>query len=138
LDLFDLIFGIRKKRIFISFAIEDSRYRDYLVAQAKNQSSPFEFIDMSVKKAWQKDEWRKRCRTKIRRSDGVIVLLSNHTMQANGARWEIKCAIQEHKRIIGMRIKKNEQCLIPSELSGKKVIRWSWKNLENFINSIKI
>jgi hypothetical protein len=93
---------------------------------------------MSVKKAWQKDEWKKRCRTKIRRSDGVIVLLSNYTLHASGARWEIKCARQENKPIIGMRVKKNEQCLIPAELSGKKVIRWSWKNLENFINSIKI
>ena len=41
-----------KKRIFISFAIEDEKYRDYLVAQAKNERSPFTFVDMSVKQPW--------------------------------------------------------------------------------------
>lgn len=38
------------KRVFISFAIEDSRLRDLLVGQAKNNNSPFEFVDMSVKR----------------------------------------------------------------------------------------
>jgi len=30
-----------KKRVFISFAIEDKKYRDYLVEQAKSDRSPF-------------------------------------------------------------------------------------------------
>ena len=41
-----------KKKIFVSFAIEDSKYRDFLVAQAKNERSPFSFVDMSVKEPW--------------------------------------------------------------------------------------
>jgi len=36
-------------RIFVSFAIEDEHYRDFLRGQAKNGRSPFEFVDMSVK-----------------------------------------------------------------------------------------
>ena len=40
------------KRIFISFAIEDERLRDLLVGQARNEKSPFEFVDMSVKEPW--------------------------------------------------------------------------------------
>ena len=40
------------KRIFISFAIEDSTLRDFLVGQARNVNSPFEFVDMSVKQPW--------------------------------------------------------------------------------------
>lgn len=39
-----------RKRVFISFAIEDVEYRDYLVDQARKKHSPFDFIDMSVKK----------------------------------------------------------------------------------------
>ena len=34
------------KRIFISFAKEDSNLRDLLVGQAKNNHSPFEFVDL--------------------------------------------------------------------------------------------
>ena len=36
------------KRIFISFAIEDSQYRDLLKGQALNTDSPFTYTDMSA------------------------------------------------------------------------------------------
>ena len=53
-----------KKRVFISFAIEDKSLRDFLVGQAKNENSPFEFVDMSVKKPWD-SAWKKNCRKRI-------------------------------------------------------------------------
>ena len=40
------IASLRDKKIFISFAKEDEKYRDYLVEQAKKSNSPFDFIDM--------------------------------------------------------------------------------------------
>ena len=64
-----------KKVIFVAFAIEDERQRDFLKGQSLNTDSPFEYVDMSVKKAYD-SEWKKRVRTRIRRSDGVIVLVS--------------------------------------------------------------
>lgn len=54
------------KRIFISFAIEDSNLRDLLVGQAKNKRSTFEFVDMSVKQPWD-SSWKTNCRTKNKR-----------------------------------------------------------------------
>jgi|SRR6476661_8002954 len=137
--LFDLLFGkkkINRKRVFISFAIEDIVYRDYLVDQARKENSPFDFIDMSVKKEWNPNEWKSRCRTRIKKCDGVIALISKNTYKAFGARWEIKCAREEGVKIIGMHIKKNEKGAIPIELQGKRVILWSWRNLEKFINKL--
>lgn len=125
-----------RKRIFISFAIEDKEYRDYLVKQAKDNKSPFTFIDMSVKTEWNQNEWKNRCRTKIKRSHGVIALLSKRTHQASGARWEMKCANEERKKIIGMHIRKNDKGAVPPELASNEIIEWSWNNLEKFINSI--
>jgi hypothetical protein len=61
-----------RKRVFISFAAEDIRYRDFLVGQARNESSPFEFVDMSVKQPWD-SQWKTNCRRKIRGCDGMIV-----------------------------------------------------------------
>ena len=124
------------KRIYISFAVEDSKYRDYLVQQARNEKSPFEFIDMSVKRPWKEHEWKKKCRTKIKKCDGVLVLLSKSTYHASGARWEIKCATEEGKKIIGMHIQKKNKGAIPPELKKKKIINWSWRNLETFIDNI--
>lgn len=140
MGLLDWLFGEDEseeiKRIFISFAIEDSKYRDYLVQQARNKKSPFKFIDMSVKRPWKKHEWKRKCRTKIRKCDGVLVLLSKNTYHASGARWEIKCASEEGKKIIGMHVQKSNKGAIPLELRRKKIIEWSWSNLENFINSV--
>ena len=41
-----------KKVIFVAFAIEDERQRDFIKGQSLNTDSPFEYIDMSVKKAY--------------------------------------------------------------------------------------
>jgi hypothetical protein len=125
-----------KKKIFISFAIEDETYRDYLVQQAKNERSPFSFVDMSVKKPWSEDEWKKRCRTKIKRCDGMIVMLSKNTFHSSGVRWEIKCAKEEGIPVIGMHIKKNNKGAIPPELKGIPVIDWTWDNLSKSLNKI--
>ncbi len=125
-----------KKRIFISFAIEDEKYRDYLVAQAKNEKSPFAFVDMSVKQPWDEKVWKQKCRSKIKSCDGMIALLSKNIWHSRGARWEIKCAREEGIPVIGMHVKKNDKGAIPPELKGKKVIIWSWDNLANIINRI--
>lgn len=63
-----------KNRIFISFAIEDAIYRTFLVSQGKNEHSPFEFVDMSVKEPWD-ETWKTKCRSRIKGCDGVIALL---------------------------------------------------------------
>ena len=123
------------KRIFISFAVEDSNYRDMLKGQARNENSPFELVDMSVKQPWD-NAWKTKCRTKIKGCDGVIALLSKKTRNAEGARWEMKCAIEETIPTIGIHIHKYDKGSIPSELSGKKVIDWTWSGIKDFLNSL--
>lgn len=123
------------KRIFISFAMEDKYARNYLVGQARNEKSPFEFVDMSVKEPWS-DSWKTRCRTKIKGCNGVIALLSSNTIKATGARWEMKCAIEEGIPIRGMYISEDDICTIPAELLNKRVMHWTWLNIANFINSL--
>lgn len=123
-----------RKRLFISFAIEDREYRDYLVDQARLRHSPFELIDMSVKHPWTQNEWRKKCRTKIRRCHCMIVLLSWHTKNASGVKWEVKCAREAKIPIRLMYVKKNEKPPVPDELRGLKTMEWSWDNLSDFLN----
>lgn len=124
-----------KKRIFISFAIEDEYARDYLVGQARNEHSPFQFVDMSVKQPWS-SSWKTKCRRKIKGCDGVIALLSKKTWNADGARWEMKCSREEGLPIIGVHTKKGDKGAIPAELKGKKVINWTWEGISNFIKSL--
>ena len=80
-----------KKTVFVAFAIEDERQRDFLKGQSLGPRSPYEFIDMSVKKAYD-SEWKAKVRTRIRRSDGVIVLVSKNSLSSSGQKWEVLCA----------------------------------------------
>ena len=125
----------RNFRVFISFAAEDSTYRHLLKGQARNERSPFDFIDMSVKEPWD-EKWKTNCRTKIKSCDGVIALLSKKTYNADGARWEMNCANEEKIPIIGVHIDKDDKGAIPPELMDKKVIEWTWPGIASFINSL--
>src|SRR6188768_1641214 len=90
-----------KKVIFIAFAIEDERQRDFLKGQSLNTYSPFEYIDMSVKEAYS-SEWKEKVRTRIIRSDGVMALVSKNSLTSSGQKWEIACAREEKKRVLGI------------------------------------
>ncbi|ATZ92501.1 TIR domain-containing protein [Dickeya fangzhongdai] len=87
--------------MFVAFAIEDERQRDLLKEQSLNTNSPFEYIDMSVKEAYKK-EWKSKVRTRIKRSNGVIALISKNSLNSSGQMWEITCAREEGKKVIGI------------------------------------
>lgn len=71
------------KVVFIAFAIEDQGQRDLLKGQSLHTRSPFEFVDMSVKQPYDSG-WREKVRTRIRRSDGVIALVSKNSLSSSG------------------------------------------------------
>ena len=125
-----------KKRVFISFAKEDISLRDLLVGQAKNQNSPFEFIDMSVKEPWD-NAWKTNCRTKIKGCDGMLVFVTSSTKNADGQLWEIKCAKEESvKRLDVYGYSDYRPTSLPSELDGVRIVAWTWDNIANWINSL--
>lgn len=125
-----------KNRIFIAFSMDDKWARDYLVGQAKNEKSPFEFVNMSVNEPWD-EEWKKNCRSRIKGCDGVIALVSNNTKSATGQLWEIECAKQEGIPIIGIYTSADDRpTTLPSALSGVKVVGWTWENIKKFIDGL--
>jgi hypothetical protein len=48
-----------QKVVFVAFAIEDERQRDFLKGQSLLTKCPFEYIDLSVKEAYETD-WKER------------------------------------------------------------------------------
>jgi len=120
-----------KKTIFVAFAIEDERQRDFLRGQALNTLSPFEYVDMSVREAYESD-WKDKVRTRIRRSHGVIALASKNSLSSTGQRWEIQCALDERKPILGIYAYKDDRTSLPSV----KTVGWTWDNIVAFINSL--
>lgn len=120
-----------KKVIFIAFAIEDERQRDFLTGQSLHTKSPFEYIDMSVKKPYDSN-WKDWVRTRIRRSDGVIALVSKNSLNSSGQRWEIECAREEKKKILGIWAYKDDR----TALVGVNTVVWTWTAIERFIDSL--
>lgn len=120
-----------KKVVFVAFAIEDVRCRDYLKGQSLNTRSPFEYIDMSVKQAYD-EEWKARVRTRIRRSDGVLVLVSKNSLGSSGQKWEVKCAREEGKPVRGMWCYRDDR----TKVDGLSTMVWTWGNVANWIDGI--
>jgi hypothetical protein len=124
----------REKIVFIAFAKEDEAIRNLFSGQKVHPRTPFRFTDMSVKKAYD-SAWKTRTRTRIRRSDGVIVLVSSHTRRAKGQLWEIGCARAEGKLIRGFWIE-DDYRIKPRALGATVCRNWTWANVASFIDSL--
>lgn len=124
------------KRIFISFAIEDEWAKNYLVGQAKNNMSPFEFVNMAVNEPWD-EKWKTNCRTRIKGCDGVIAMVSKSTAKADGQLWEIQCAKEEGVRVRGLYTTTDDRPQnLPTQLDGVLIVSWTWENIKKFIDSL--
>ncbi|MDE0053573.1 MAG: hypothetical protein OXT64_04865 [Gammaproteobacteria bacterium] len=120
-----------KKTVFIAFAIEDERQRDLLRGQSLNTDTPFEYIDMSVKQPYNV-EWKARVRTRIRRSDGVIALISKNSLASSGQKWEIHCTKEEGVPLRGFWCYQADR----TNVVGVNTRVWTWQNIADFIESV--
>jgi len=123
-----------KKTVFLAFATEDEATKNLFLGQRLHTDTPFEWTDMSVKEPY-KTEWKDRVRTRVRRSDGVIALISSNTPTADGELWEISCAVDEGKLLTGIWIEDGYRTK-PSAMGSAPCVAWTWKNVEDFISSL--
>ena len=120
-----------KKVIFVAFAIEDERIRDFIKGQSLLTKSPFEYVDMSVKKAYD-EEWKTRVRTRILRSDGVLAIVSKNSLTSSGQKWEVQCAKEEGKPLRGIWAYTEDR----TNVGGVNTMVWTWKNISDWIDSL--
>jgi len=90
---------------------------------------------MSVKEPYSSD-WKDRVRTRVRRSNGVIALISSHTPKATGQLWEIKCAVEEKKPLLGIWLGDSYRTK-PPEMGGAPCKTWTWSNVADFIDGLR-
>ena len=121
----------KKKVVFVAFAIEDVKQRDLLKGQSLNTNSPFEYVDMSVKEPYDSN-WKDRVRTRIKRSDGVTALVSKNPLRSSGQKWELQCAKEEKKKILGIWAYTDDRTNLP----GINTRVWKWDTIKDFINSL--
>nr|WP_237489103.1 hypothetical protein [Tsuneonella aeria] len=99
--------------------------------QSLNTSTPFEYIDMSVTEAYS-EEWKKKVRTRILRSHGVLAIISKNSLTSTGQKWEIACAKEEGIPVRGIWAYKEDR----TDVAGVNTMVWTWENLANWIDGL--
>jgi hypothetical protein len=89
---------------------------------------------MSVKEPYT-SEWKEKVRTRVRRSDGVIALISKSTPTATGELWEIQCAVEEKKPLLGIWLEDDYRTK-PSVMANAACTSWTWDNVAKFIDGL--
>lgn len=123
-----------KPKVFISFDYDyDTDLRDFLVGQSKNPDSPFEIENWSLKEPLSGD-WKEKIRTRIRRTDQVIVICGHYTDKATGVSVELSITQEEKKPyflLAGRREGVNKKPRSASD--SDKLYKWTWDNLKLLI-----
>jgi hypothetical protein len=113
-------------RAFISFAMEDERARNFLVAQARNKKNDLEFTDYSVREPFD-EKWKTNCRQRIAQTRGTIVLVGKDTAKSEAVIWEITETDRQGHPMFGIRISPDHTYPLPKGL--KSAIRWDIDNI---------
>ncbi len=124
-----------KKRVFISFHMENEAQIQLLRHQAKSDKFDLEFTDYSVKEPFD-SHWKMRCSERIRQSSVVICMIGTETYKRPAVLWELNTAYQMGKTVIGVRIHKDRNDPIPGPLlrNRAKIITWNMEDMQNAID----
>ena len=124
-----------KKRTFISFDYDhDASLKTLLVGQARNEDSPFEITDMSIKETISTN-WKQNARTRIKGCDVVVVICGEYTNTATGVSAELEIAQEENISYFLLKGYSNKTCVKPKAAkSSDKIYTWNWENLKLLIN----
>jgi hypothetical protein len=113
--------------------MDDEKSRNLFTGQRTYNGTPFEYIDFSVKERYETD-WKAKVTTRIRRSDGVIALISPNTPSSTGQLWEMQTAIAEGKPLLGIWL--DGYRTKPAAMGTAPCKPWTWDNVNDFIESL--
>ena len=122
-----------KKRVFVSFDFDnDNVLREFIIGQARNDDSPFDVADHSLKEAAPQKDWEEKARRAIGRSEVFIVMLGPKTKKASGVIKEVGFANELGKKkfqIIGYNTGSSSWA-VPN---AGRTYAWTWANLKKLL-----
>lgn len=126
---------MNKKRVFVSFDYDHDRdLKDLLIGQARNENSPFDVVDMSIKEEI-KNNWKDSAKRRIKGCDLVIVICGEYTTSALGVSAELQIAQEEQIPYFLLGGRADGKCVKPkAALIQDKIYKWTWNNLGLLIN----
>ncbi len=108
---------MKKVRAFISLKLPDT---------------PWNIADWSLHEPFS-EKWKTQTRPRIKGCDVAIQLVGLKTYLAQGAIWEIGCALQEGVPVFGVWISKTDRGSIPSCFKANNIIDWTWDGVAEMI-----
>jgi hypothetical protein len=122
-----------KTRVFVSFDFDNDRVlKDFILGQAKQENSPFEVIDHSLKEAAPERDWEKKAMAAIARSDLVLVMVGAKTHRAHGVLREVAMAREADVKIVQI-IGYRDGDYTPVPDAGR-LYGWNWPNLKKLLS----
>ena len=124
-------------KIFISFALKDADLRDTLIEQVNNENIPYSLEYLATKASWE-PSWKEECRSKVAECDGVIALITNNILRADGQRWEIECAYDGRVPVLLLQGRSERLAKeLPSVIDDKKFFDWTLPNIMTFLDRLQ-
>jgi len=121
-------------RAFISFEMEDVRYRNFLVQQAKDKKNDISFYDYSVQDPFD-SKWKTECKKRIAATKGTIVMIGETTWKSEAVLWEIAETIRQDHYIFGIQVNRDKTHTIPKGLPSNNVIRWDFDQIIKWLKT---
>lgn len=128
------------KRIFISFDYDnDSHYKQLLTAWDKNKEFDFSFYDGSLRAAIDSTNAayiKSQIKPKILAASHLLCIVGKHAHASSWIAWEIQTAVEAGKRLIGVKIEKDN--VSPAGLlknNAKWALSFNFEAIKNAVNS---
>jgi len=114
--------------------MDDESQVNLLRHQSKDDRFELEFTDYSVKEPFD-EKWKTQCTERIRQSSVVIVMIGKETYMRRAVLWEIKKAYELGKPVIGVRIHKDTNLILPEQLkkNNAPIVSWNMKEIMDAI-----
>lgn len=114
-----------QRNVFISFHMEDESQVRFFTTQAKKENTLIDFRDYSVKEPFD-EKWRANARERISQTSATIVMIGPETATRPAVNFEIEESYRQGKKVIGVKIYKNENHPIPDAMkkNNATVINW--------------
>lgn len=126
----------QKKRVFISFHMDDLHAKTLLVEQAKSDKFDLEFINYSVNTPFD-NSWKTQCAERINQASVTICLIGRNTYSRPAVIWELNKSYELEKKVFGVVIYRNEQNYWPEPLltNNANVYYWNIATIVQELNT---
>ena len=124
----------RLRNVFISFHVEDEAMVNLLRRQAKDENFDIEFRDYSVKEPFD-EKWKANCRERIAQTSALICMIGKETANRKAVNWEIEEAYRQDKKVVGVRLHRDQNHRIPKPLveNNAPIIEWNLKKISRWL-----